>query len=373
MNIDDFKIERYFSQYEFTAKYLLSSSDCDGYPVKYLLDHASSEELSAWENQTLGYTETKGSPELRRAIAGHYQTMGTDNLLVLTPGEGNFCLMNVLLERGDEVICMSPMYQSLYQVAESIGCKLNFWKPEYQHNDWYYNPEQLKAMVNKKTKLIIVNFPHNPTGYMPSSTDWDQIIAIARVNNLYLFSDEMYRYLGTNPNYKLTPACELYENAISLWGMSKTFGLAGLRIGWLASKNKAVLAKVEAFKDYLSICNSGPSEILSTIALNHSDKFITPNNEKIAGNIKHFQDFHQRNPDLLEFSVPRGGSTAFVRLNIPKSTMEYAEILVKNTGIMLLPAETFDYGTVFVRIGFGRSNLAEILKVWEKYIHSGSN
>src|ERR1700759_5557244 len=117
MNIEDFKIERYFARYEFAAKYLLSSSDCDGYSLKYILDLASAGELERWETQTFGYTETKGSPALRTAITKHYQSIGIHDLLVLSPGEANFCLMNVLLEKGDEIICMSPMYQSLYQVA----------------------------------------------------------------------------------------------------------------------------------------------------------------------------------------------------------------------------------------------------------------
>lgn len=367
--MNQFKIERYFAQYEFSAKYLLSSSDCDGYTIKYILELASANELQNWDNQTLGYTETIGSPLLRMAIAKHYPTLAIDNLLVASPGECNFCLMNVLLDKEDEVICMAPMYQSLYQVAESIGCKVNFWHPEYDNNNWYYNPEQLKILVNNRTKLIIVNFPHNPTGYVPSAVDWNEIINIASRSNIYLFADEMYNLLGADPIFRLIPACELYENAFSLWGMSKSFGLAGLRIGWLASKNKAILAKVEAFKDYLSICNSCPSEILASIALNNHQQFITPNNEKIKLNIKYFEEFAQRNKDLIEFNIPRGGSTAFIRLKIPKTAMEYAGNLFKQTGIMLLPSETFNYGTHFARIGFGRRNLPEILSVWEAYLN----
>lgn len=366
MNIDDFKIERYFAKYEFAAKYLLSSSDCDGYSLKYVLDLASADELESWETQKFGYTETKGAPALRSAITQHYQSVNTDDLLVLSPGEANFCLMNVLLEKGDEVICMAPMYQSLYQVAESLGCNIVFWEPE-KEGDWYYDPAKLKELITKKTKLIIVNFPHNPTGYLPSAGDWAEIINIARDNNLYLFSDEMYRLLIADPANDIQPACEVYENAISLWGMSKSFGLAGLRIGWLATKNKTVLHKIEAFKDYLTICSSGPSEILATIALNHHQQFITPNNQKIAQNIQYFSDFAQRNNDLLEFYKPKAGSTAFIKLKTSLNAMDYAELLVEKTGIMMLPSETFDYGTHYARVGFGRSNLTEILAVWERY------
>jgi len=369
MNIEDFKIERYFARYEFAAKYLLSSSDCDGYSLKYILDLASAEELERWEKQTFGYTETKGSPALRTAIAKRYQSIGTDDLLVLSPGEANFCLMNVLLEKGDEVICMAPMYQSLYQVAESIGCTISFWAPE-KEGDWYYNPGRLRDMISKKTKLIIVNFPHNPTGYVPSVSDWAEIISIARENNLFIFSDEMYHLLGDDPGNAIQPACGLYENAISLWGMSKSFGLAGLRIGWLATRNKAILQKIEAFKDYLTICSSGPSEILATIALNHHQSFIAPNNEKIRFNVSCFSDFQRRNEDLLEFHKPKAGSTAFVKLKTPHGAMQYADSLVAKTEIMMLPSETFDYGTNYARIGFGRSNLPAILAVWEQYHRS---
>ncbi|WP_295672739.1 aminotransferase class I/II-fold pyridoxal phosphate-dependent enzyme [uncultured Mucilaginibacter sp.] len=323
MQIDDFKIERYFAKYEFAAKYLLSSSDCDGYALKEVLTVASEEELSQWENQRLGYTETKGAPVLREAISKHYQNIGTDNLLVMSPGEANFCLMNVLLQKGDEVICMAPMYQSLYQVAESIGCTITFWKPE-NDRDWYYDPARLKALVNEKTKLIIVNFPHNPTGYLPGASDWAEIIHIARAGNIFLFSDEMYRSLAANPLNVLQPACELYENGISLWGMSKSFGLAGLRIGWLATRNTVVLQKIEAFKDYLTICNSGPAEILSMIALNHHQLFIDRNNEKIRANTALFAAFQKRNSDLLDFYPPKAGSTAFVKLKTNVTAMQYA-------------------------------------------------
>jgi aspartate/methionine/tyrosine aminotransferase len=274
--------------------------------------------------------------------------------------------MNVLLQNGDNVICMSPMYQSLYQVAESLGCTISFWEPEPE-SAWYYSPSALRKLITKRTKLIVVNFPHNPTGYIPAMDDWNEIIRIARENNLVLFSDEMYRSLVYDEKDEIPAACDLYENAVSLWGMAKSFGLAGLRIGWLASKNGDLLKKVEAFKDYLSICNSATSEILAAIALNNSMSFIGPNIEKIKLNIETFRQFQLRNSDLLEFYQPRAGSTAFIKLKIKLTALQYAEELVQKTGIMLLPSEMFGYGTNHARIGFGRANLPEILTLWEKF------
>ncbi|WP_373551405.1 aminotransferase class I/II-fold pyridoxal phosphate-dependent enzyme [Haliscomenobacter sp.] len=369
MNIKDFSIERYFAKYEFTAKYLLSSSDCDGFPMQYVLDLASNEERTRWETLKLGYTETRGSLELRKAITQHYQHISVDNVVVSSPGEANFALMNVLLQKDDEVICMSPMYQSLYQVAKSIGCKLVFWQAEIRNNQWYFDPARLESLVTPKTKLIITNFPHNPTGYSPNADDWDAIIGIARKNGIALFSDEMYRFLSHAPSNDTRSACDLYENAISLWGTAKTFGLAGLRLGWLTSRNTEILSKVEAFKDYLSICNNAPSEVLATIALNNQAKFVGPNILKISNNLKLFKSFCERNAHFLNFHLPNSGSTAFVELKIKETAMEFAEKLVRDTGIMILPSETFDYGTKHTRIGFGRENFAEILGVFEQYIH----
>ena len=191
MRIKDFAVERYFAKYEFAAKYLLSSSDCDGYGMDYVLGLASDSEKQLWENLSLGYTETVGSEFLRNAIKQHYETIQLDEILVASPGEANFILMNVLLNAGDHVICMSPMYQSLYQVAKDIGCNISYWQPTIEQGSWYYNPSDLKNLIQDNTKLIIVNFPHNPTGFSPSVDEFKHIIELARQSGTAIFSDEM--------------------------------------------------------------------------------------------------------------------------------------------------------------------------------------
>ena len=166
MKIEPFKLERYFDKYEFTTQYLLSSSDCDGYSLEYVLNCATPAEKKLWADLRLGYTEAKGSLLLRQTIARQYKTLTENEVLVLSPGEANFILMNVALEAGDHVVCMAPAYQSLYQVAKSIGCTISFWKPD--NNRWHYNPDDLEKLVKHDTKLIIINFPHNPTGSFPT-------------------------------------------------------------------------------------------------------------------------------------------------------------------------------------------------------------
>lgn len=368
MKIKDFAVERYFAKYEFTTQYMLSSSDCDGYSMKYVLDLASDGEKKSWENLKLGYTETLGSESLRKAIKKHFKKIELDQIVVSSPGEANFILMNILLDKGDSVICMSPTYQSLYQVAKELECTVSFWKPTKELSKWHYDPSDLKKLIQPKTKLIVINFPHNPTGFSPKINDYLEIVEIARQNGITIFSDEMYRFLTHTANSTLPSMCDLYENSVSLWGTAKTFGLAGLRLGWLTSQNKDIIKKVENFKDYLSICSSAPSEILATIALNNIDDFVKPNLKKIKSNLSLFSEFHKNNEAVFDFYKPNSGSTAFIKLKINESSFDFAEKLVKETGIMLLPAETFEYGGSHARIGFGRENFPEILDIFQNYI-----
>jgi aspartate/methionine/tyrosine aminotransferase len=364
--MDPFKLERYFSRYEFNAKYLLSSSDCDGFSLDYVLSKASLNELKLWNSLTLGYRDSTGDPFLREAISRHYNTIKVDEVFVLTPGEANYILMMLILKAGDEIVCMKPAYQSLYQVAREIGCYIKFWEPD---NKGSFNPDDLQKLVTEKTRILVVNFPHNPTGYYPSKQELDVIISIASRYNTFLYSDEMYHKLVHDPSRLNDSLVDLYENSISLWGTAKSFGLAGLRIGWVVSHNQSLLEKMKSFRDYLSICNSAPSEILASIALNNSEEFIEVNLEKIRRNKIIFAEFVNRHASFIEdYIEPAAGSTALVKLNLSETTLDYTERLVKETGIMTVPAEMFDYGHSHIRIGFGRANMAEALHAWERVL-----
>jgi aspartate/methionine/tyrosine aminotransferase len=366
MKIPDFKLERYFAQHEFTAKYLLSSSDCDGYELKYLLDLASKNEMDMWEGLKLGYTESEGNSVLRESISKNYKQKSIDNIVVASPGELNFITMNVLLNSTDHVITVSPSYQSLYEVTKSLKCEISYWKPNPK--DWNFDIEELEKLIQSNTKLIIINFPHNPTGSYLSVNQLNVIVEIARKHDIYIFSDEMYHKLIIDDIPELPPVCDLYEKGISLWGTSKTFGLAGLRIGWIVSQDKTFLQRVLAFKDYLSICNSAPSEILTIIALNNIDKLLKPNLRKIQANIELFKDFAEKCNVIEKFIPPKAGSTAFIKLNIQESSLNFCNNLVDKTGIMAVPAEMFEYEGKYIRVGFGRRNFSDILKVLEKYL-----
>lgn len=369
MKINPFHLERYFAQYEFSSRYLLSSSDCDGFSLKEILTLANSKEREQWEMLQLGYTESSGLPELREEIARLYKNVTSDEVFVLSPGEANFITMNVLLQSGDHVICMAPAYQSLYEVAKSIGCELTFWNPSADTIEWHYDPEELNKLINNKTKLIILNFPHNPTGYIPTIKDYNKIVSIAREKGVFIFSDEMYHQLEHDPGDTLPPMCELYERSISLWGMAKTFALAGLRLGWIVCKDPVVMEEMKRFKDYLTICSPSTSEILTLIALRNKNKLIQHNLDKIIKNIRLFKTFCDHHPLHLQFSATKAGSTAFVKLTLREPSLNFSEKLVKETGIMTLPAEMFEFGNSHLRIGFGRTNMNVPLEILDSYLN----
>lgn len=187
--------------------------------------------------------------------------------MIAAPEEAIFVVMNTLLTAGDHVIAISPAYQSLHEIAHSLGCSLTPWLLTPAKGRWQLDPDQLERLITHQTRLLVINFPHNPTGYLPSRDELDAIVAFSRKHGLYLFADEMYRLLEYDTTARLPAVCDLYEKGISLSGLSKSFALPGLRIGWLAVQEIPLIERWLALKDYTTICNSAPSEILGVIAL----------------------------------------------------------------------------------------------------------
>lgn len=370
MKISPFKLERFFAEYEFSAEYLLSASDCDGLKQSDLLSWADRKTKMLWENLSLGYTESTGSPLLRAEISKLYTGVHPEQILIVAPQEGIFVALNAILKKGDHVIVTFPGYQSLYEIAQAIGCEITFWKPEEEKKGWYFNPEFLSKNIKRNTKLIIVNFPHNPTGFLPSKEDFSKIIKVARKHNLYFFSDEMYRFLEYDSKDRLASAIELYDKAITLFGMSKTFGLAGLRIGWLITKDMKLYEQFISFKDYTTICPSAPSEVLALIALKNRQKIINLHLKRIKRNLKFIEQFLINFKDFFSWVKPKAGTIGFVKLKIEDGALEFCQTLMRETGIMILPSTVYDYGNSHFRLGFGREDMPEALNKLESYLRT---
>jgi len=370
VTIDPFKLERYFAQFEFKVKYLLSSSDPESLSMEELLQMASSESLMLWKTLKLGYTESAGHPVLRSEASNLYQNITPDDLIISAPEEAIFIAMQTILSPGDNVIVVSPAYQSLYEIARSIGCSVTPWKFELGSNGWQLDIDQLEHSLIAQTRLIVVNFPHNPTGYVPSIAEYGKIVDIARRNGIYLFSDEMYRFLEYDSTKRLPPVCDIYEKGITLSGLSKSFALPGLRMGWLATQEHALIEKWLVFKDYTTICNSAPSEILGIIALRAKEKILNRNLAIIQKNLTLADQFFSKYEDRFKWIRPVAGSVGFPKW-LGKGTIEaFCQELLEQKGIMIVPGSIFEFPGSHFRIGLGRMNFGEILDHTDDYLKS---
>lgn len=362
-----FKLERYFAQYEFKARYLLSASDCESLSLAELLELSDPATRRLWEALSLGYTETQGHPALRAEIAQLYDRLAAENVLVLTPEEGIFIALHTLVEPGDHVVAVAPAYQSLAEIARGRGCAVTPWTLRPQAGRWTLNLQELADAFTPRTKLLVLNFPNNPTGYLPAPVEFEAILELAQARGVYVFADEMYRWLEPDPDRRLTVACDLYERAITLSGVSKSLALPGLRIGWLATRAPGLMERWLAFKDYTTICHSAPSEILALMALRARAVLIERSLGIVQANRLHAQAFCSDHADLFEWLAPDAGSIAFPRWTGPGTVEGFCQALVDAHGVMAAPGSLFDYPG-HLRIGLGRRNLPAALAQVDAYL-----
>ena len=368
MKINDFKLECYFGRYEFTAPYLLAQSDCESMSTEELLALEPGAK-EAYLKQWLGYTETWGDPELRAMIAGLYQDMSAENVLVFHGAqEAIFAYMNIMLDPGDHMIVMYPNYQSAYEVANTVpGCELSRWYIHDGGETWRMDFDELEALIRPNTKLLAVNTPNNPTGYTFTNEEIEKLCDICRRHGIALFSDEVYKGLELD-GQKRDWLADHYDRCASVGVMSKSYGLAGLRVGWLVSKDVELLNKVVKFKHYMSICDSAPSEFLSKVALKHSDALLERSTNLIRNNLKRVDTFFAKYPTLFEKKSITCGPVAFHKLLIDMPVREFCRMAVAKNGVLLLPADVYDMNAPYFRVGYGRAGVPEALEKFEEFL-----
>lgn len=366
MKLNPFKLERYLAQHEFSSRYLLCSSDCESMKIRDILalEPGASERF---ESLWLGYTEPTGNPELRQVISKMYDHIEADQIIVHAGAEeAIFNFMNVALGQEDHVVVHAPCYQSLGEVARGIGAEVTEWQGDPKQG-WQLEIEDLKNILTSRTKVVVVNFPHNPTGYLPDKDFIHQLSALSEKHGFIIFSDEVYRGLEHDSSDRLPALADLNHRAISLGVMSKTFGLAGLRIGWIGTRNKQIFKALQTFKDYTTICNSAPSEFLATIALRHAESIAQRNLQIIRKNLDYLDSFFESHKDRFDWNRPKAGSVAFPDL-LKGEVDTFCSDLIEKAGVLLLPGSLYGKGFNSFRVGFGRKNLPEALQRLDDYL-----
>lgn len=368
MKLPPFKLEEFWKKYEFTTPYLFCCSDTESWQLKEILELADLESKKLWDSLTLGYTEPPGLPALREEIAKLYTHINKTQVFTFAGAEeGIYCAMRTLAGPGDHVIVIDPCYQSLKTLPDSFGAEITSIRLDPKKN-WKLTLEDLEKAFRPDTKLLVLNVPHNPTGTLLEKEVFEGLIKLARERGTYIFCDEVYRFLELNEQDRLPSIADAYEKGIALNVMTKAFGLAGLRIGWLATQDAEILQEAGSYKLYTSICNSAPSEILALMALRAKDKILRRNREIMLSNLKLLEAFMKRHEKILSWQKPQGGTMAILELLLPIPIETITEDLVKKAGILIMPGPVFDLPGNYFRIGFGKKNMPEILTRFEEFI-----
>lgn len=368
----NFALETYFSRWEFSAKYHMTASDMESLTMSELLSMAAPEDRQSFENLWLGYTETYGLPELREEIAGTYRTAAAENVLCFAGAEeGVYVAMRVLLGKDDHAIVVVPNYQAAETLPLDI-CAVTGVSLDPESN-WELDIDRVEQAIRANTRLISINFPNNPTGKILESSRFDALVELCRRRGIFLFSDEVFRMIERDPSRRLPQVADVYERGLSLNVMSKAYGLPGLRIGWIMTRDIEILQKMERYKHYLSICNSAPSERLALIALKARDRILDRNRTFANENAAKLGDFFNQYPEIFDWYLPDGGCIGFPRYKGPMDTDDFCEDLVQRAGVLLLPPKIYRSELLPTpkdrfRIGFGRKNIDTGLAALRAYL-----
>jgi aspartate/methionine/tyrosine aminotransferase len=266
---------------------------------------------------------------------------------------------------------VTPNYQSAETVPLSICAVTGV--PLDERNNWTLDINQVAAAIRVNTRAIYINFPHNPTGKILERDRFDALVALCRTHGLYLLSDEVYRLIERDPALRLPQVADVYERGVSLNVMSKAYGLPGLRIGWIACRDRALLERMVRYKHYLSICNSGPSERLAVIALRAADTILARTRRFANSGLEQVQAFLAEFGHLFESYVPDGGVVMYPRYKGEEGVEEFCRRLVEEAGVVLLPPSVYQSALCPTpqdrfRIGFGRAQVGEGLEAFRMHL-----
>ncbi len=367
MHIADFTLERYFARWEFAVRHVLGASDVEPYRLSEVLALADDDGRERWESLRLGYTEAPGLPALREEIATMYDGLTADDVPTFAGAEeAIFLAMHATLGAGDHAVVAWPAYQSLYEVARSVGADVTL--VPLNPADWSLDVDAVAAAMRPTTRIIVVNSPQSPTGAQLGADQLARLVSIAELHGAWLFSDEVYRLLEHGAP-TLPPAATLSPRALSLGVMSKAFGLAGLRIGWVATRDSALRARLASLKDYTTLCNSAPSEVLALIALRARDRVVARSRRILDANLSWLDAFFAEHSDRLSWVRPRAGSVGFPRLERGDADV-FASTLVQREGVLVVPASQFGYPGNHFRLGYGRTDMPQALEGLARHLRA---
>jgi aspartate/methionine/tyrosine aminotransferase len=355
MKIKDFGVEIWMNLYENDCLYNLAETCVSSLTVNEVLDLSGEKEkvLHEIQHMKLTYGDIEGSVRLRKGIANLYEKQEIENISVLHGAIGaNALTLMTLVDRGDQVVSVLPTYQQLYSIPESIGADVRILKLR-EENQFLPDLSELRNLVTEDTKLICINNPNNPTGALMDEAMLKKIVEIAREADAYILCDEVYRGLNHEGDSYSPSIADMYEKGISTGSMSKTYSMAGIRLGWACGPADFV-SRLSKQRDYHVISCGMIDDKLATIALENKDKIIQRNLQIVRNNAKKLDQWVQNEP-LISYVKPKGGTTAFLKYNLEMPSETLCKKLQKEKGVMLLPGAAMGMEG-YLRIGFANES-----------------
>lgn len=368
--ITEFKLKRFFHQpLASTAKASLSSSLAEVCSLQDVLPLEPGAE-QAYTQLGLGYTQPNGSLELRTLIAARYQSLTPDDIVVTSGSDDAFVvLFSALLDAGDHAVVQSPAYQPLISLAQWRGATVSPWPCREEHA-WQPPIDHIQDLLSRQPRILVINTPHNPTGYAFNRGDLQAICDIAQARHTIVVSDEVYRDLPLTETPCAPPAADLSHTAVSIGSLTKSYGLPGLRVGWAASRNRPLLEQARRLRMHFNTYLPAPSEFLACLALSHAGNILQRNRAIATANLDRLRTFLTQYARFFSCHLPTAGVIAYPRWLGPDTTQALSDHLLRSKQLLLAPSECFDAGDRHVRIGFGTSAFPAALQLLAGYLDS---
>ncbi len=354
----DYPLGRVLSRWYPCTRHALAASDSETWQRGELLSLADPEDLARWEGMQFGYTDPCGSDRLRAGIAGLYAGLRADDVIAFAGAqEALAVVLRTLLGRDDHAIVVVPCYQpselAVTELCAATGVALE------AADGWALDLARVEAAIQPNTRLLLLNLPNNPTGKLISPAAFDGLIALCRRHGLWLVNDEVYRLIDRNPAVRLPCVAEAYERGVSIDAVSKSHGLPGLRVGWMACRDAGLRARVATRKQTASLCLAAPSELLAGMALAASDRLLARNRRIADEALAAVDAFLAEQSGLFSWHRPEGGVVGYVRYHGADGVEWFAARMARERGVLVLPASVWrsalaDLPCDHFRLGFGR-------------------
>ena len=368
----EFQLITYLAQWEHQVRHVLSSSYPESLTIDALLELANAQDQRAWLTTPLDYPPLRGGAKLLQALSALYRTIDADHLVSFAGGdEAIYASIHALLDGDAHAIVPTPNYQSLETLPLSL-CEVT-GVPLDPLRDWQLDLDRVCDALRPNTRLIVINFPHNPTGAVLARDSLDALIDVCRARGIWLLSDEVYRMTEYDERDRLPPVADLYERGISLNVMSKAYALPGLRIGWIACRDATLIDRAVRMKQYLSVCNALPSEHLACVALSVEQQLVDRVMSIARSNLNSLDTFLQQHSTRFEWRAPKAGVLGYPKYLGADGTQCFAERLIRERGALVVPSTVYasalgDVSPDYLRIGFGKASFGEALLALKAFV-----